>query len=137
MVNILRSCPLMNDFIVLECTAANSCGSFSFTTGVRTSLATHTIRAFHCFSLPVLRQRLLNDGRTFSLQHRLPAHEREGKDRLMQRNTRERFPRLQNTPLWCKGLNGRFGNLHTGTWTVKKKKDFFFLGGGVIGTLGY
>lgn len=62
---------------------------FPFTIGVCTSFAAYAVRAFHRFSLPVLRQCLLNDGRTLSFQHCLSAHEREGKDRIIQRTLSE------------------------------------------------
>lgn len=94
---------------------------FPFSTGVCTSPATHAVRALHRFSLPVLRQRFLNDGGTLLFQHRLPAHEREGKDRLMQRNTRGRD---YKSPLWCKGLNGSFFKSSHGDLDCKIK--FFF-----------
>ena len=57
-----------------------------FTTGFSAPTPAHSVRALHPLSLPVLRQRLLHDDRPLCLQHSLPAHEREGEIRLMQRN---------------------------------------------------
>lgn len=51
-------------------------------TGVSAAPTAHSIRAFYSVCFPILRQCLLDDGRTLYLQHRLPAHEREGKVRL-------------------------------------------------------
>lgn len=62
--------------------------------GFRASPAAHSVRALHPLSLPVLRQRVLHDGRTLYLQHSVPAHEREGEVRLMQRDNGEGITRL-------------------------------------------
>lgn len=46
--------------------------------GVRAAPAAHAVRALHPLGLPLLRQRLLHDGRALHLQRRLLAHEGEG-----------------------------------------------------------
>uniref|UniRef100_A0A803SZU0 Dolichyl-diphosphooligosaccharide--protein glycosyltransferase 48 kDa subunit n=1 Tax=Anolis carolinensis TaxID=28377 RepID=A0A803SZU0_ANOCA len=50
--------------------------------GVCASLAAHAVRALHPLGLPLLRRRLLHDGRPLPLQHRLPPHEGEGEGGL-------------------------------------------------------
>ena len=62
--------------------------------GFCASPAAHSVRALHPLSLPILRQRVLHDGRTLYLQHSVPAHEREGEVRLMQRDNGEGITRL-------------------------------------------
>lgn len=89
-----------------------------FTTGIRASPAAHSVRALHPVSLPILRQRLLHDGRTLCFQHSLPAHEGEGEVRLMQRNRLGRVNKIIEFPLWCEELNLKVLNLHVGTWTA-------------------
>lgn len=50
--------------------------------GVGEAAAAHAVRALHPLGLPLLRQRLLHDGRPLRLQRGLLAHEGEGEVRL-------------------------------------------------------
>lgn len=71
----------------ITCSRLHLCFLF---TGISASPAAHSVRALYPLSLPILRQCLLHDGWTLCLQHSLPAHEREGEVRLMQRNKGKR-----------------------------------------------
>lgn len=86
--------------------------------GIRTSPAAHSVRALHPVSLPILCQRLLNDGRTLCFQHSLPAHEREGEVRLIQRKHQGRFNNIIKFLLWCEASKLKVLNLHMRTWTA-------------------
>lgn len=71
--------------------AAGLTGPLSPLPGVRASPPAHAVRTFHPLGVPVLRRRLLHDGRPLHVQHRFPTHEGEGEIRLSSLGEEEAF----------------------------------------------